>query len=206
MAAYHPRFRDPRVAAAISLAGPLEMFDRSLFQNMDLPFMMVAGDIDAMVSYDKNGALIPERVNNSHLVTIGKASHTGFIDQARWLVPLANADSLGCMIVGDRVNEALESTSAQLFPLLGTAAEGIIHMPPARICQLDPLPIALSPLRQQTITKLAVLSFLESAFSPDAENRKANTQFLTQTFAKELEEVSVQSNQTTIPTARLAVS
>ncbi len=197
LAAYHPRLRDPRVAAAISLAGPLEMFDRTLFQDSDLPFMMLAGDIDAMVSYDRNGALLTQRVNNSHLVTINKASHTGFTDQARWLRLLANADSLGCLIVGDRVNETLDSTSAQLFPLLGTAEEGILHLSPAPICQLNPLPTALSPLRQQAITKLAVLSFLESTFSRNAENRKSNTRFLSQTFARELKEVSVQSNRTT---------
>ncbi len=203
LAAYHRRLRDPRVGAAISLAGPLEMFNRSLFQNSDLPFMMVAGDIDAMVSYERNGALLPERVNNSHLVTIAKASHTGFVDQARWLRLLDNADSLGCLIVGDRVNETLDSTSAQLFPLLGTADEGILHLSPARICQQNPLPTALSPLRQQAITKLAVLSFLKSAFDLDAGSREVNTRYLRQTFAKELKEISVQWSQTTSQVTRV---
>jgi predicted dienelactone hydrolase len=39
LAAYHPRLRDQRVAAAVSLAGPLEMFGRQLFEAHDIPFL-----------------------------------------------------------------------------------------------------------------------------------------------------------------------
>jgi len=70
LTAYHPRLRDPRVKAAVSIAGPLQLFGRAFFAESTLPFMMVAGDIDAMVPYEQNARPVLERVNNAWLVSL----------------------------------------------------------------------------------------------------------------------------------------
>lgn len=73
LAAYHPRVRDPRIRAAASIAGPFELFGRAFFAGSQLPFMMLAGDIDAMVPYGGNALPVLERVNNAWLVTVEAA-------------------------------------------------------------------------------------------------------------------------------------
>ena len=65
MAAYHPRWHDKRIAAAISLAGPSEMFAPVFFQQRQLPFMMVAASEDAIVGFAKNAQPIPELIEGA---------------------------------------------------------------------------------------------------------------------------------------------
>jgi dienelactone hydrolase len=49
LTAFHPRLRDRRVAAAISIAGPMEMFEPTFFATAPVPFMMIAGSDDVIV-------------------------------------------------------------------------------------------------------------------------------------------------------------
>ena len=78
LATFHPRLRDPRIAAAVSIAGPAAMFSPAFFATADVPFLMIAGTGDAMIAYESNAAPIPRMVRSGGLVSIEGASHAGF--------------------------------------------------------------------------------------------------------------------------------
>jgi hypothetical protein len=190
LTAYHPRLRDPRVKAAISVAGPLEMFGPRFFAGSSLPFLMIAGDIDAMVPYEENARPVLERIANAWLVSIRGASHTGFADQASALRLMDNPDAIGCWFVKDKVPQDVDDQS--LYTLLGSEDEGIVRGMQNRLCRMDPLPEAMSPLLQQRITTLAVRSFLDSVFAADPAARAAATEYLQAALARENGGVSVE--------------
>lgn len=193
LATYHPRLLDPRIAAAVSLAGPLEMFGRQLFAPFDLPFLMLASDADPMVDYHKNAAVLLCRVNNAVLVTLHRASHTGFTDQASYLRFLDNPDRLGCWMVAKKVNEETPMEDMPLYRLLGSEREGILRAPPEGIC-LDTLETAMPVGRQHDLTQLAVLAFLETAFGATAEIRQQNRHYLQTILAREIDGAQVDGN------------
>ncbi len=159
LVAFHPRLRDPRVRAAVSIAGPTSMFSRGFFETAPLPFLMVAGDIDAIVDYPSNARPVLERVPGGRLLTLEGGSHVGFTDVAasifRWL---DNPDSVGCDGLEGRT-----PTDGVGWPELGDASDGIIAEPPNPLpCTRLPLPRAMRPARQQMLTRIAVTAFLEA--------------------------------------------
>ncbi|MBK6288911.1 MAG: alpha/beta fold hydrolase [Pseudomonadales bacterium] len=190
LAAYHPRVRDLRVKAAISIAGPLQLFGRRFFEQSQLPFMMIAGDIDAMVPYEDNARPVLERINNAWLVSIHGASHTGFSDQASMLRWLDNADSIGCYFVAGKTPDAADDID--LYSLLGSEDEGILRNMDNRLCRVDPLPPAISPLLQHRIVILAVRAFLESVFNPDDAERERYRDYLQRVLPSEIGGVTVE--------------
>lgn len=187
---YHPRLRDPRVKAAVSIAGPLQLFGRAFFANSALPFMMVAGDIDAMVPYAGNARPVLERVNNAWLVSLAGASHTGFADQGALFRWLANPDSVGCYFVRGKTPEASDDTS--FYDRLGSVEEGVLRNMKNELCHMDPLPDAMSPLLQQRITMLAVLSFFETVFNPEATAQARYRDYLQTGLARDFPAVTVE--------------
>ena len=46
LAAFHPEWADDRIKASLSIAGPTALFTPEFFQHRDVPFLMLAGDID----------------------------------------------------------------------------------------------------------------------------------------------------------------
>ena len=190
LATYQPRLRDPRVAAAVSLAGPLEMFGRQLFAPYDTPFLMLASDTDPMVDYHKNAGVLLQRVNHSVLVSLHRASHTGFTDQARYLRFLDNPDRLGCAMVATAVNEETPMEDMPLYDLLGSEQEGILRAPPEGIC-LGKLEPAMPVGRQHDLTKLAVQAFLGAVFDAAIESRQRDEQYLRATLPREIDAVRV---------------
>lgn len=184
LAAYHPRVRDPRVKAAVSIAGPFELFGRAFFANSELPFMMLAGDVDAMVPYQDNALPVLERVNNAWLITVAGGSHIGFAEQASTLRWLDNGDSVGCFFIRDRTPQSSDDTS--YFDRIGSEQEGILRGMKNRLCERNPLPPAISPLLQHRITMLAVRAFFESELNPDAAMRERFRRYLAEQLAPEL--------------------
>jgi predicted dienelactone hydrolase len=189
MTAYHPRWHDKRIAAAISLAGPSEMFGPAFFAHRQVPFMMVASPIDAMVSYDRNAAPVPELIDGAWLVSIQGGSHTGFSAPASYLRWLDNPDSLGCYVVEQSLAEAGEDEDTW-YHLFGTPQEGILEGGANVDCP-DPLPDAINPLRQHQLVLLAVGSFFEMYFADTEHERQAARSFLREGFARENPEISI---------------
>ena len=191
LTAYHPRVRDPRVKAAVSIAGPLQLFGRAFFANSALPFMMVAGDIDAMVPYEQNALPVLDRVNNAWLVSLAGASHTGFADQGSQMRWMANPDSVGCFFVRGKTPQANDDDTS-FYDRIGSVEEGVLRGMENSLCRMDPLPEAMSPLLQHRITMLAVLSFFESAFNPDATEQARYRDYLQAGLARDFPAVTVE--------------
>jgi hypothetical protein len=185
---------DPRIAAAISIAGPSYLFLEAFYRDRDIPFLMIASPIDAVIDYQANALPIPERIRRSVLVTLNGASHAGFSFQARALRWLHNPDRIGCW--------AITSKRADETPWLhrvGTPEQGILPQAIGDICTRDSFPKAMNPIAQQRLTMLAATSFLQSIFARDAAQRERHWQFLAQHFQTENDAVSVTVSAALLP-------
>lgn len=190
LAAFHPRMGDPRIAAAVSIAGPGNMFTPLFYKHRKLPYMMVASEIDALVDYRAN-ALPVRDVSGAVLVTIEGATHTGFSDPAKMLRWMKNPDKLGCDQVKNNIADAYEEP---WYQLIGTEEEGIVATEDSPLCEMDPLPPGMNPIRQHWLNQLAVSSFFEAQFALDPAVRRASRIFLTQTLPSEIADVRVEVN------------
>jgi dienelactone hydrolase len=187
LATFHPRLRDPRIAAAVSIAGPAAMFSPAFFATADVPFLMIAGTSDAMIAYASNAAPTPRKVRRGGLVSIEGASHAGFavFSDMFPMRLLANPDSIGCYALTRNLQ-----FPENPFEKLGGAAEGILLDPDVLLPCRDGAPAsALAAGRQLMITRLAALAFFESRFGPDTE-RAAHEAFLHETLARDFPEAS----------------
>lgn len=153
--AFHPSLRDARVGAAVSIAGSSAMFDERFFATAAVPFMMIAGDIDAMVNYSSNASQLQERAPRSTLVTLQGGSHTGFSGIAALLLRwFDNPDSIGCWALRRGIDEQMvrEEEFDDLITAMGGEAAGIRNVEGALPCRESSLPHALRPQRQQALT------------------------------------------------------
>ncbi|MDO8860345.1 hypothetical protein Q6D67_01425 [Haliea sp. E1-2-M8] len=187
LAAFHPDLRDPRIKAALSIAGPTFVFTPAFYRHHSLPFLMLAGDIDALVPYAANAAPVPERVPGGELITLHAGSHTGFAGPAAVMRWLDNPDVVGCWIVQRNAGDAMEEP---WFDLIGPPEMGVDYAAEADLCTLDSLPVAMNTLRQQMITRVAVSSFFERQFSRSAPGRAAAARYLQQILPAELDDVT----------------
>ena len=191
LAAFHPRLADPRIDAAVSIAGPTFVFDRRFYRHRKLPFMMVASEIDALVDYRANALPVLEHVPGAVLVTIDGATHTGFANMARRLRWMDNPDKLGC----DQVTANLNNTDEKIwYQRIGTPEEGVVETAAPPLCEMDPLPPGMNPIRQHWLNQLAVTSFFEAQFADEAAVRRDSRNFLLETLPAEIAEVRVDVN------------
>ncbi len=193
--AFHPQYRDARIRAAIAIGGPVGIFGKRFFATPAPPFMVIAGDIDAMVDYRQNAALFRTWVPDATLVTMRGGSHTGFAGMTaqlfRWV---DNADSIGCWAIRGKIDDQIdmpENFIAALRGHEGTTPATAELLP----CRNPELPTALRPQRQLTLTKQAAFAFLQSQLHPQAEIRNEYREILEQSLAQENPEVEVRSGQ-----------
>jgi dienelactone hydrolase len=191
LVAFHPEMRDPRIRAALSIAGPTSLFTATFFTHADVPFLMLAGDIDAMVPYASNAAPVLDIVPGGQLVTLADASHTGFAGMADSLRWLNNPDAIGCYMIKDDIAEEVEEDNLWIGEL-GSAEEGLNFDAANELCLMDPLPEAMNVRRQHMIATVVVSSFFQSQFAPTAAQRQAAADYLGGTLASELPDVSYQ--------------
>jgi predicted dienelactone hydrolase len=193
LATFHPRLRDPRVAAAVAIASGVAPFTGRFFATADVPFLMIAGDIDALVGYERNAAVLHERAPRAGLVTLAGGSHAGFAAISARLNRFArNPDQMACAQL-ERAGASRPERRAALFASFGGPEDGIEPGgdPPPR-CDGRELPEALRPARQQMLALLAVRSFLESVLAREPGARAASARFLRETFPAENPEVRVE--------------
>lgn len=188
LAAFHPTKSDPRISAVVSIAGPTRQFTKTFFEHNSVPFLMLATDTDAIVTYEDNAQVVTDHVPGSQLITIRQASHVGFAGTAGILRWINNPDSVGCFMVLRNIEDDITENDPWL-ELLGTEQQGINYNATNELCEMDPLPAVMNPLRQQMITSVVVSSFFDSQFSHQANEREAASVFLSKTLATELEEV-----------------
>jgi dienelactone hydrolase len=189
LVAFHPTLGDYRVGAALSIAGPTAQFTEQFFRHRRVPFLMLAGDIDAMVPFRSNALPVLVKVPGSQLVEVVNGSHTGFAGPAASLRYMSNPDELGCFIVERSIENDVEEF---WFDRLGTREQGIDYDSASELCQLAPLPEAMNPLRQHMITSVVVRAFFDSQFA-GAERAYSGARFLSRVLPAELEEVNYAS-------------
>lgn len=190
LVAFHPKVRDTRIAAAISIAGPASMFEPGYFAGNPLPFMMISGDQDVMVPYNANAREIPQKDPGSILVTLKGGTHTGFaMPSATFMRFMGNPDNFGCK----GLMRFLHIKNGENF--LGELGDAQYHVGKssgALPCSGDIPPTAMSGARQHVFTTLAVYAFLESVFAQDDKMRAAARSYLLKTLpAENPEEVAV---------------
>ena len=184
---FHPTMRDPRIGAAISIAGLTAMFSKTFFDHASVPFMMVAGKKDALVSYATNAAPMLDKVAGSQLVTISNGSHIGFSGVASPLRWLDNPDVVACWVIKRNLGEA---GAEPWSDLLGSQKQGIDQRSLNIPCKVDPMPNAMNVLRQHMVTSVVVSSFFQSHFAVSAKEREVSRRYLSESMEKELTEVS----------------
>jgi len=187
---FDPRMKDVRIRAAVSIAGPARMFTEKFFSFVKVPFMMIAGDTDAIVPYIHNAKSIREKDPDSVLVTISGASHAGFAGISAILFRWANnPDSFGCASMKGKV-ERNDSPFAALID----EKIGVVKSERTGYCEnYNHLPRAMRPAQQQMLATLAVYSFFESLFDADATQRLMFATYLQQTYANENKVVNVEA-------------
>ena len=190
-AAFHPTRRDPRIAAAVSIAGPSAMFAPSFFANAQIPFLMIAGDADAIVDYAANAAPIPEKLaHGGALLTLAGGSHAGFAPVSDGVMRIfGNPDRIGCWALTRRLDAADDENP---FAELGGEAQGLLALPRPRPCANGAAPRAIAAGRQQMITTLALRAFFESVWASEADARASAARFLAETLPENFSEASYQ--------------
>lgn len=187
LSGFHPEWRDPRIGAVLSIAGPTNFFTDEFFQKVDLPFMMFAGDLDVLVPYATNAAPVLDKKPGAELVTLKGGSHTGFSGGTALLRAMDNTDAIGCWSVGRYIKPNQESQWEGLF---GPVELGIDYSAPNELCTVDPLPQTMNVLRQQMIARVVITAFFEEHLASDASVREAAALFLSRTGAEEIPELS----------------
>ena len=188
LVAFHPEWRDPRVAAAISIAGAGDVFGPRFFDHAAIPFLMIAGTADAIVDYELNALPIPDRMHDGGLVSIAGGTHVGFAEVAAGVMRLlGNPDTVGCCLGGADPEASPENPFSGLF---GTPEQGLLEVaeyPPPCVKTFD---WTMAAGRQQMLTTLVVRAFFESHFARDPGVRADHGEFLVRILPAELPEVT----------------
>jgi dienelactone hydrolase len=188
LVAFHPEWRDPRVAAAISIAGAGDVFGPRFFDHAAIPFLMIAGTADAIVDYALNALPIPDRTHDGGLVSIAGGTHVGFDQAAAGVMRLlGNPDTVACYLGGADTEAAPKNPFSGLF---GTPEQGLLEVaeyPPPCAKTFD---WTMAAGRQQMLTTLVVRAFFESHFARDPGVRADHEEFLVRILPAELPEVT----------------
>lgn len=186
LVAAHPTMRDPRIKAAVSIAGPGDIFGRDYFAAAP-PLLMIAGTADEIVDYEENAAPIPARLREGGLLTITGATHVGFTHVATgFLRVFSSADAFICSL-------AKESFEARAHPFAGRFGGpelGLLEPATFTPACTKELAASVTPKRQQDLTTVAVHAFFASRFDADEGARVEHRRFLRETLPAEFEAVS----------------
>lgn len=186
---YHPRWRDERVRAVVSIAGPAAMFTRRFYTTSGAPFLMIGGTEDAVVDYETHAAIIPGRAPQGTLLTIRGGTHIAFAAMAEPALRFADhPDSIACTALQSGAEAARGDDP---FAGLGGLSDGINPRHTQLTICSRPLGKALHPGRQQMITEVGVVSFFDSLFSDSPEARRTARALLNEGMAEDFREVSV---------------
>ena len=193
LAAFHHRLKDPRIAAAISIAGPTSLFTADFFAGTEIPYLMIYGSADAIVPYDENALRAFHMSPGAILITLANASHAGFAQPASTIMRfIANPDGVGCSSVLEAMDKDPNGLDAKFVAELGDATDGIDLQAGFEFCKSPPIPVAMKAARQHMFTTLASYAFLENVFADDATARDSAGQYLFKTLpAENSTEVSV---------------
>jgi predicted dienelactone hydrolase len=189
-AAFHPTLRDPRIVAAVSIAGPSAQFTPRFFESGRAPLLMIAGDADAIVDYAAHAAPLPDKlVHGGALLTLAGGSHAGFAPMADGAMRLfANPDRLGCWALSRTLKVPRGENP---FAGLGGAEQGIAEASELALpCAREAPAKALAPGRQIMVTTLALRAFFESVWADAPKKRDESARFLAEILPRDFPEAS----------------
>lgn len=187
-AAFHRHLLEPRLKAAVSIAGPSSFLESDFFESNTIPFLMIAGSADAIIPYETNAAPIPDKVSNGRLVTLQHGSHVGFADPARlYMRWFHHPDRPLCPLL----LRSLDRQSSETEPLLAADPALGVTEPEELPCAMEDFPRAMRPAVQQMLTRLALLAFLDEVFADSEGRRHDMARYLNDVFASENPAVSV---------------
>lgn len=194
--AFHFREADRRVKAAISIAGPAQMFTDPFFGKGGPPFLMIAGTEDALVPHALNAEPFLQRSPGTALLSLEGGTHLGFVEFARrWLRFSHHPDEMACEGIRRQTDDAEAQTRGNPFEPLGGPADGIDFASwglPCRGAQV--FAKAMRPQRQQALTSLAVRAFFDSLFAPDPADRAEAARYLSSGMPAELSDTRYTRN------------
>jgi predicted dienelactone hydrolase len=202
VAAFHPTRRDPRISAAVAIAGRSAMFAPSFFSDAEVPLLTIAGDSDALVDYAANAASIPDKLaHGGALLTLHGGSHAGFAPQNAGVMRIfGNPDRIACWVLRRRLGAVPIDDS---FTELVGKVQGVLHDSGPPPCADGPAREAIAAERQQMIARLAMRAFFESVWANDAEERATAGRYLAQALPADFSEVTYQAIATR-PSQRVA--
>ena len=188
MIAFDPQRRDPRITAAVSIAGPLALFGPPYFAGPPVPFLMIAGDADVVIDYAANAPLAVERVPEGALLSIAGASHVGFDDVATGIPRFfGDPDRFACWWLALTLD--VERSAALLATLDETASGTLLPAAMPEPCRASAACSVMPAERQHAITTLAVGAFFDSRMSADPTTRALAATYLERDVARDFPEV-----------------
>lgn len=200
LVAFHETERDPRLDAAISIAGPSQMFASRFFAQSGPAFLMVAGTEDGLVPFEANARELVAKAPGSKVVALEAGTHLGFVDFAgRWMRFSHNPDALACEAIledaesGEMDDPFAPEAGPDPFAPLGGAEQGVDFAAWEMPCtgeQGEPAR-AMRPQRQQHLTSLAIRAFLDAQLAPGASDRSEAGLYLRERLPSELPDASV---------------
>lgn len=182
---FHPELRDPRIKAAVSMAGPADVFGPDFFTYSDAAYLVISGTEDAIVPHKTNAAPMPNKLSSGGLLEIQGGTHAGFVDLMSGPVRLlGNPDALACSMTD------FSSDGHPFDGMFGGPEQGLVS-PDTYIpaCSFE-LGDVIDAGRQHMIAKLAIRALLDSEFA-DTESAKQESQtYLIRTLPNEFPELT----------------
>ncbi len=174
LVAFHRQLADSRIKAAVSIAGPTSNLSRAFFETRSLPFLMLAGELDAIVPYAENALPVLQKVPDAILVTLKSASHTGFAAMAAGPFRFVNhPDEMVCGMLMENLANSGERSLFEEDP-----GAGIVASSDSRPCTMAIFKRAMRPPEQIVYMRLVVYSFLESVIGESASRRVESLDYL----------------------------
>lgn len=182
---FHPRWRDPRIKAAVSMAGPADVFGPGFFNHADAPYLVISGTEDAIVAHRTNAAPMPSRIRAGGLLEIEGGTHAGFVGLASGPMRLlGNPDAMACSVTDF-------STGGHPFAeKFGDEGDGLLVPDEYVAACTREIGETIGAGRQQQMAKLAVRAFFETVFAENADVRRESWSYLTSALAGDFQELS----------------
>jgi dienelactone hydrolase len=192
LVSFHPKLHDPRIKAAVPIAGLSSFFAQGFYHTRELPVLILHGDIDAFIDYELNARRSFTRAApNARLITIAKGTHAAFGAQLdadttaalnALLAPAgadpSNPDGLGCGAVG----ATLQDTGPEFLASFG-GKDDFIELDPnsatVKPCQgTEYTKPALDAFEQEGIAVSSAVAFFEAYFAKSPETRQDGCRYL----------------------------
>jgi dienelactone hydrolase len=194
----HPQLHDPRIRVAMPIAAPSSFFAQGFYHTREVPLLLLHGDIDAFIEYERNARRSLERAGTSaRLISVAKGSHAAFGAQLdattvallnSLLAPEgahpSNPDGLGCGAVGS----TLQMTRSAFLASLG-GAENFIEPDPDPKASVPCLgdqykQPAMDAYEQEAIAVASASAYFDAHFALAAEQRADGCRYLLQELTK----------------------